>query len=177
MLIGSASSLLFNGNPLLRFDGYYVLSDAIEIPNLAARSNQYLGYLVLKRVFGLKGVRQPVTARGEEPWFVCYGIAAFVYRLLVMFAIALFIAGRFFAVGVVLALSTLAMQVVAPVLRQASFVLTNPRLAGSSCRFPSRRAPRASSGRPRARRCEPVRRASWKRSSLRPARRWLRVRP
>jgi len=129
MLIGGASSLLFNGNPLLRFDGYYVLSDAIEIPNLAARSNQYLGYLVLKRVFGLESVRQPVTARGEEPWFVCYGIAAFTYRLMVMFAIALFIAGRFFVVGVVLALGTLAMQVVAPVLRRASFVLTNPRLA------------------------------------------------
>ena len=41
MLIGSLSTLLFNGNPLLRFDGYYVLADAVEIPNLKARSTQY----------------------------------------------------------------------------------------------------------------------------------------
>ena len=44
--ISGASTLLFNANPLLRFDGYFVLSDWIEIPNLGARSNQYLGYLV-----------------------------------------------------------------------------------------------------------------------------------
>jgi putative peptide zinc metalloprotease protein len=129
MLIGGVSSLLFNGNPLLRFDGYYVFSDAVEIPNLSGRANQYLGYLVLKRVFGLEKVRQPVTAPGEEPWFVGYGIAAFVYRLMVMVGIALFVAGRFFVLGVVLALFALAMQVVVPVLRHASFVLTSPRLA------------------------------------------------
>ena len=43
MIIGGVSTLLFNGNPLLRFDGYYVLSDAIEIPNLATRSARYYG--------------------------------------------------------------------------------------------------------------------------------------
>ncbi len=129
MLIGGVSSLLFNGNPLLRFDGYYVFSDAVEIPNLSARSNQYLGYLVQKRVFGLENVREPVTAPGEEPWFVGYGIAAFAYRLMVMVGIALFVAGRFFVVGVALALFAVAMQVVVPVLRHASFVLTSPRLA------------------------------------------------
>ena len=38
MLIGGISTLIFNGNPLLRFDGYYVLSDLIEIPNLGSRA-------------------------------------------------------------------------------------------------------------------------------------------
>jgi len=129
MIISGVSSLLFNGNPLLRFDGYYVLCDAIEIPNLAARSNQYLGNLALKHLFGLEKVRQQAMAPGEAPWFVFYGVAAFVYRLMVLFVIALFVAGRFFFVGVVLALSALAVQLVVPLLRHASFVLTNPRLA------------------------------------------------
>ena len=44
-MIGGATTLLFNANPLLRFDGYYVLSDLTEIPNLRARGNQYMGYL------------------------------------------------------------------------------------------------------------------------------------
>ncbi|NOR40428.1 MAG: hypothetical protein GQ537_04400, partial [Gammaproteobacteria bacterium] len=52
MLISGVSTLLFNGNPLLKFDGYYVLSDAIEIPNLATRSNKYLGYLIQRYLFG-----------------------------------------------------------------------------------------------------------------------------
>ena len=46
ILICGISTILFNGNPLLRFDGYYVLSDGIEIPNLGTRSNNYLGYLI-----------------------------------------------------------------------------------------------------------------------------------
>jgi putative peptide zinc metalloprotease protein len=45
MLVGGVSTLLFNGNPLLRFDGYYVLADWLEIPNLAAKANLYLDAL------------------------------------------------------------------------------------------------------------------------------------
>jgi putative peptide zinc metalloprotease protein len=129
MIISGISSLLFNGNPLLRFDGYYVFADAIEIPNLAARSNQYVGNLVLRHLFGLEKVRQQAVAPGEKPWFVFYGITSFVYRLSVLFAIALFVAGRFFFVGVLLAVCALAVQIAVPICRHASFVLTSPRLA------------------------------------------------
>ncbi len=128
MWIGAASSLLFNGNPLLRFDGYYVLSDAIEIPNLGQRSTQYLSYLVFRHAFGLENSRYPVSAPGEAPWFFGYGVAAFVYRLFIMVAIALFVAERFFVVGVLLALFAVAMQVVVPLGRALVFLLTNPRL-------------------------------------------------
>jgi putative peptide zinc metalloprotease protein len=125
--ISGASTLLFNANPLLRFDGYFVLSDWIEIPNLGARSNQYLGYLVQRYLFGLSNARYPVHASGEAPWFFVYGIAAFVYRVLIVFGIAIFLAGRFFILGVLLALLSLAVQVVAPALGQISSVLSGPR--------------------------------------------------
>ncbi|MCP4878249.1 MAG: hypothetical protein GY896_22585, partial [Gammaproteobacteria bacterium] len=46
MLIGGVSTLLFNGNPLLRYDGYYIFADLFEIPNLGQRSTRYLGYLL-----------------------------------------------------------------------------------------------------------------------------------
>ena len=52
MLIAGISTILFNGNPLLRFDGYYIFADAVEIPNLAARSNKYITYLIQKYAFG-----------------------------------------------------------------------------------------------------------------------------
>ncbi|MBW1686920.1 MAG: hypothetical protein JRS35_17855 [Deltaproteobacteria bacterium] len=132
--IGGTSALLFNGNPLLRFDGYYVLSDLIEIPNLAARSRQHLAALILRKGFGLEKVRDPVTARGEPAWFVGYGVASFLYRLVVVFGIALFVAGKFFVVGVLLALFAVAMQVVLPLLRQISFLLTSPRLGANRTR-------------------------------------------
>ena len=91
MLISGVSTLLFNGNPLLKFDGYYVLSDAIEIPNLATRSNKYLGYLIQRYLFGLKNADSPAETRGERVWFVIYGIAAFLYRMFIMFVIILYI--------------------------------------------------------------------------------------
>jgi putative peptide zinc metalloprotease protein len=128
MWIGTASTLLFNGNPLLKFDGYYVLSDAIEIPNLNQRSTQYYAYLVLRYLFALEHVRHPVAVRGEEKWFAFYGAAAYAYRMLVMFGIALFLAGRFFVVGVALAVFAVVMQVAVPLLRQAAFVLTSARI-------------------------------------------------
>jgi len=126
--IGGASTLLFNGNPLLRFDGYYVLSDLIEIPNLAARSRQHLASLAQRHVCRLDHVRNLVTARGEAAWFVGYGVASFVYRLVILVGIAVFVANRFFIVGVALALFAITMQVVVPLIRQIAFLLTSPRL-------------------------------------------------
>ncbi len=128
--IGGASTLLFNGNPLLRFDGYYILSDLLEIPNLDARSRQYLASVAMRRLFGMRDVRDPVSAPGEAGWFAAYSITSTLYRLGLSVAIALFVAGKFFIVGVVLALFSLGMQFVVPLVKLASFVLTSPRLMG-----------------------------------------------
>src|SRR5436190_17328644 len=53
MLIAGVSTVLFNANPLLRFDGYYILADLLELPNLRQRATQYLGSLVERRLFGM----------------------------------------------------------------------------------------------------------------------------
>jgi len=128
MLIGGVSTLLFNGNPLLRYDGYYVLADAIEIPNLATRSNRYFGYLFQRYLFDLRDARSPVAAPGEAAWFLVYGIAAYCYRLFVLFLIVLFVASRFFVIGILLALWALAAQFVWPLLKQIWFLLDAPQL-------------------------------------------------
>ena len=133
--ISGASTLLFNANPLLRFDGYFVLSDWAEIPNLGTRSNQYLGYLVQRNAFGMSQVRSPVNAPGEALWFFVYGIAAFVYRVFIVVGIAFFIAGRFFILGVLLALLSLSMQVFVPAVRHVSSVLTAPRFGENRVRI------------------------------------------
>ena len=127
-LIGGISTLLFNGNPLLRFDGYYVLADAIEIPNLATRANRYLGYLVQRFLFRAKQVQSPVTAPGEPAWFVFYGIASFLYRMFLVVVIVLLVAGQYFFIGVLLAIWAVARMVVYPALKTFWFVFNNPVL-------------------------------------------------
>jgi putative peptide zinc metalloprotease protein len=93
MLIASVSTLLFNGNPLLRYDAYYILADLIEIPNLAVRSTRYWGYLIERYILGVHDAEAPDASWAEKVWFLFYGFASTLYRIFVTIVIALFIAG------------------------------------------------------------------------------------
>ncbi|GAM62166.1 peptidase [Vibrio ishigakensis] len=104
MLIGGISTLLFNGNPLLRFDAYYVLADFLEIPNLAARGNAQVGYLVKRYLFRISQVRTNAHSASESFWLVLYAVASYIYRLFVMVAISLFVASKYFIIGIILAI-------------------------------------------------------------------------
>ncbi len=94
MFIAGVSSLLFNGNPLLRYDAYYILSDLLEIPNLAQRSKQYLYYIVKRYVWSVRRAISPAHTPGERWWFVFYGIASTVYRIFIFAMILLFLTDR-----------------------------------------------------------------------------------
>ncbi|MGI9273601.1 MAG: efflux RND transporter periplasmic adaptor subunit [Endozoicomonas sp.] len=128
MLIAGISTVLFNGNPLLRFDAYYVLADWLEIPNLGTRSNRYLGYLCKRYLFGLAHLPSPADSLREKIWLVFYSIASFVYRIVVMLAIALYVAGSYFLVGVILALWAVYSGVIAPALKVMILPFTAPDL-------------------------------------------------
>lgn len=104
MIISGVSTVLFNGNPLLRFDAYYVLSDFLEIPNLGMKSNQQIGYLLKRYLLGLREEIPPARSTREGVWLVSYSIAAFIYRMFIMLVIALFVASKLFIIGIVLAL-------------------------------------------------------------------------
>ncbi|MEN8205402.1 MAG: peptidase M50 [Pseudomonadota bacterium] len=141
MIIGGVSTVFFNGNPLLRFDGYYILTDLIEIPNLGSRSNKYLGYLIQRYLFGIKDAESTVTARGEAPWMFCYSIASFCYRLFIVTVIVSFVATKFFVVGVLMAVWSVFLMLVLPLSKQVWFLFTSPVL--NRCR---RRAMMATAG-------------------------------
>jgi putative peptide zinc metalloprotease protein len=104
IIIGGVSTLLMNGNPLIRYDAYYILSDFLEIPNLANRSNEYLGYLAKRYLLGLKEAMSTAQTASEACWLTFYGIASFFYRIFIMVAIILFVAGKYFFVGVLISL-------------------------------------------------------------------------
>ena len=80
MLVCSVSTVLFNANPLLRYDGYYVLSDLTDVPNLSQVSNKVLTGCLGRLLFGLPNDDQQPTSRGEKFWLIVYASAAFLYR-------------------------------------------------------------------------------------------------
>jgi putative peptide zinc metalloprotease protein len=134
MVIAGVSTLLFNGNPLLRYDAYYILADLTEIPNLSTRSLRYWSYLFERYLLGARELEPPDATRAEKTWLLFYGAASSVYRVLVTVFIALFIAGRFFFIGVVLAIWAVAVMAIMPVVRGIRHLLGSPRLHGNRSR-------------------------------------------
>lgn len=104
VLIGGATTVLANANPLIPLDGYYALSDYLEIPNLRQRSFGYLGWLVKRHVLRLDRPAPPADER-ERRVFLVYGMlsAAYVTTILALLgAVVLGWASRVLgAIGVV----------------------------------------------------------------------------
>lgn len=128
LLVGGASTLLINGNPLLRFDGYYLLADALEIPNLVSRSRR----AVLERLRAwLSGEPErgvSVSDVAERRWLLAYGVASALYRTGLMLWIAWWLSGRFPVFGGALALYALVTAMVLPLWRGLGVVASDPSL-------------------------------------------------
>lgn len=127
-LIAGISTLLFNGNPLLRYDGYYILADLLEIPNLYTRSRSYLAYLAERYLFGQKQAEPPVASRAERAWFVVYAFASFAYRIVVILAIAFMLLGHFFYLGLLAVGTLIATWLLKPLYAILRYILTSQRL-------------------------------------------------
>ncbi|WP_428387899.1 efflux RND transporter periplasmic adaptor subunit [Mucisphaera sp.] len=90
MLAASITSLLFNANPLLRYDGYYFLMDWVEVPNLQAKSLKYLGQIFDRRVLRITPKEpEPAEAARMPRFFVGYATLAGLYRIIVLLSIVL----------------------------------------------------------------------------------------
>lgn len=92
VVISTVTTVLFNANPLMRFDGYYIASDLIGITNLYTKGQQSTRYLWKRWLLGIKGVSFPLSGleRYDQTVVILYGIAAAVWRVIVM--IGLFVA-------------------------------------------------------------------------------------
>jgi putative peptide zinc metalloprotease protein len=134
MAVAGASTVLFNANPLLRYDGYYILSDLLEIPNLAQRASRCWGHVVDKYVFRTEGLSEFVATPGERIWLLFYAPASFAYRVLVVFAVALFVASQYLAVGVAIAIWGLLTGVALPIGKALWHVFASPRLQRNRAR-------------------------------------------
>jgi len=127
--VAGLSTLLVNGNPLLRFDGYFVAADALELPNLAQRSSRYWQVCAKRMLLGLSALRLPGLARGERGWLMAYAPASFVYRSVLLLSLAVVLADVSAWLGlIVLALAawTCALK---PLVEVATYLWSSPELS------------------------------------------------
>jgi putative peptide zinc metalloprotease protein len=129
MFTASVSTVLFNANPLMKFDGYYILSDLLEIPNLMQRSTNMLKFLLQKHVYRSRHATSPTSSPSEAIILIIYGLAALAYRLFLFFSITLYVMGKLFAIGLFLAIWTAAMWFVLPVGAFVHWLATSQHLA------------------------------------------------
>ena len=128
MFIASISTILFNANPLMRFDGYYILSDLLEVPNLMQRAQNMIKHFFKRYAFGIENDQPPTTNAGERRILVTYGILALAYRVFLFISITLFVMGKMFALGLLLAIWTGAMWFVLPVGKFVHWLASHPSL-------------------------------------------------
>lgn len=128
MLVSGVSTVLFNGNPLLRFDGYYLLCDLLESPNLGPRANRFVLYLLQRYGFGLRHLSPPHVAPQERGWLVFFAVASFCYRIYIGLVISVFVAGAFFIVGVLLAIWAISVMMILPLGKGLLWLLSSPVL-------------------------------------------------
>lgn len=127
-LIGGVSSLFFNGNPLLKYDAYYILADFLSIPNLYQRSGQYWRYFFQHYLLGLKQVKSPARAEGETFWFIVYSLSSQLYRLAVLWFIFTMLADKFLIVAIIITGWLFTLQIILPLFKAMHFLLFSPNL-------------------------------------------------
>jgi putative peptide zinc metalloprotease protein len=128
IFIAGVSSILFNGNPLLRYDAYYILSDLLEIPNLGPRGLRYAGYLCQRYLFGVRDAEPPESTKGERVWFIIYTVTSWAYRIFIYIAIVLFIASKLFFIGVLFACWAAVSMFVWPAIKGVKYLSSSPRI-------------------------------------------------
>jgi len=128
MFTAGVSTVLFNANPLMKFDGYYILSDLIEVPNLMQRAQSMLKFLCQRYIYRVKSATPPTSSPAEALILIIYGVLAMVYRIFLFFSITLYVMGKMFAIGLFLALWTSAVWFIAPVAGFIHWIATNSSL-------------------------------------------------
>jgi putative peptide zinc metalloprotease protein len=91
IFVSSVSTLLFNANPLLRYDGYYILSDILEIPNLRSKATTILQRFFGRTLLGMEATPDPFLPRRHQWLFALYSVAAALYRWVITFSIFWFV--------------------------------------------------------------------------------------
>lgn len=131
VFIAGVSTVLFNANPLLKYDGYYMLSDLVETPNLASRAREQVFHLIRRHIWKVRGTVSPAASAAEAWLLAVYHVASTCYRVFVFIGIALFVMSQWFIVGIACAAVLLVGGLFVPLGKFAAYLAGDPRLERS----------------------------------------------
>ena len=100
IVIAGIGTLLFNANPLMRFDGYYILSDWLNLPNLGTAGQRYLQYL---NRYYIQGRDMTLPAWAHPNWVKFYGILSLFWRIFIMTSLIFMASQLLEGIGLILA--------------------------------------------------------------------------
>jgi putative peptide zinc metalloprotease protein len=83
----TVTTVIFNLNPLMRFDGYYMLADLLEIPNMRPKADKMVRHTFAWYCLGIEERPDPFMPETGKFWFVTYSVAAWTYRWVILFGI------------------------------------------------------------------------------------------
>lgn len=118
IVMASLTSILFNANPLMRFDGYYILADMLDVVNLYNRGREWVWKQLDRIVLGITAEAAQVSRR--EAWIIAiYGLCATCWKVILTFTLLIAASALFDGVGLILAAVGGFFWVVMPTIQQS----------------------------------------------------------
>lgn len=124
VLAASVTTLLFNANPLMRFDGYYILADVLGIQNLYMSGRQYMTHWARRVFFGLDSPL-PTWSRRDASIIRVYGFLSSGWKVVVSASLTLGAATLFHGAGIVVAALGVVLWCAVPLYRLTRFLMTD----------------------------------------------------
>ena len=122
VVMAGITTLIFNANPLMKFDGYYILSDLLDIPNLSVNGNVALRHWLRRYLLGVESTLPPWRA-GTKLVIGVYGVAALVWRVVVCVGLVITAATMFQGAGVLAATAAVVLWLGPPLRQFAKYLL------------------------------------------------------
>ncbi len=138
VVITSVTTIFFNINPLLRFDGYFAFSDLVGLPNLYQRSQAYCIYLFKRIVLGLQQATTVVSRTNERIIYPIYASCAFIYRIIITVGIFVILEDSFAILGTALAMGLFFIWFVLPSIKGLIYLISGSELSGMRTKAISR---------------------------------------
>jgi len=138
-VIGIFSVFFFNGNPLLKYDGYYLLSELCNIPNLKTKYKEYLSYYFRKYIYGEHNIEVDSSYSILKKFFILiYGTLSFIYQFIIFFTILIYITNKYLFFGLLVSIWVMLTQLFTPLysyfkntIKQSQFTSNTKRVIGS----------------------------------------------
>ncbi len=111
IVLSTLTTVLFNANPLMKFDGYFMLSDWLDIPNLKSKADESFRYVVKSKLLGLE-VKRPNSSTFQLAWLALFGAMSGIYRVLIISGIVALLTWKLPIGGLALALTYVTFVVV-----------------------------------------------------------------